>query len=198
MPCNLGTKIKMLWFQHSMCDLINVWNYHKIAYLYILHLWCHSHLALRLDELQLTYLCANRTPCVFQWYHLRIYHIRMMDCNSCKRMTRPLRMMVLHLVEESEAVKGMFQHIKTLVHVPQPSPLLLTSFNLNPIMNEWLYTSWNVRWNYVSILKLQWLIFPGYIYDSLSMLALKLIHVSERGPWRYAAYITYQMHTWNS
>ena len=81
-----------------------------------------------------------------------------------------------------------------MIHVPAlPS---FYSINLGPLLLTWINTNsskWG--WNYSSIPKLQWLhnwsfgmdkqFYPTYYNgcNYLSMLGLKLNHVSKRGPW---------------
>ena len=77
-------------------------------------------------------------------------------------------------------------------------PLLLTWFNFNPSMNNWLHPFQSVGWNNLSIPKLQlcnhWSLgmdkyFHHILYwvsDYLSMQGLKLIHISKGGYWSSA------------
>ena len=83
-------------------------------------------------------------------------------------------------------------------------PLLLTWFNLNPSTDKKLHPLQYLGWNHWSIPKLQrcnrWslgmdmLFHPTFNWacDYLSMLGLKLNHVSKRGNriWRYKSYST--------
>ena len=77
-------------------------------------------------------------------------------------------------------------------------PLLLTCFSVIPSMDKQLHPLYGVGWNYLSIPKLQrcsyWILgidkkFHLTLYwacDYLSMLGLKLNHVSKRGHWSSA------------
>ena len=74
-------------------------------------------------------------------------------------------------------------------------PLLLIGFNFDPSMDKLLHAWQNVRWNYLSIPKLQrlyrWslgmdMLFHPTLYNGcnyLSMPGFKLNHVNKRGPW---------------
>ena len=74
-------------------------------------------------------------------------------------------------------------------------PLLLTWINFNPSMDKQLYPLPSMGWNYLSFPKPQrsnrWSLemgtaIPSHTYnecDLSSILGLKLIHVSKKGPW---------------
>ena len=71
----------------------------------------------------------------------------------------------------------------------QPVPTLLTRINFNPSMDKYLYPSWSVGWNYLSILKIkrEWELIndfiPHFTGHAKSMLGLKLSPFSKISPW---------------
>ena len=84
----------------------------------------------------------------------------------------------------------------TGAYVPHLGPLTLTWFNFNPSRDKKLHPPWNVEWNYSSIPKHQrcnrWSLgmdklFHPTLYNKhnyLSLLGLKLKHITKRGPRR--------------
>ena len=92
----------------------------------------------------------------------------------------------------SKSLYMMTSSNRNIIRITGPLwPLLLTRINYNPSMDKWLHQLWSVAWNYLSILEFQWCSrwslgmdkTPHTLMgcDDLSIMGLKIIHVSKRG-----------------